>query len=89
MKLEIAEMIVDQLQNMGIEAELRDDYSGRGMFGKITAGIVTDGKNGPMIGFALALAISDQSGEEALHDFDASRELPRNIDSMGLSTIFY
>jgi len=40
MKLESAEAIVDFLGNEGIEAEVYEDYSGRGMFGSTTAGVV-------------------------------------------------
>ena len=41
MKLEHAERIVDALNDMGIDAQLDKDYSGRGMFGRTTAAITT------------------------------------------------
>jgi ABC-type transport system substrate-binding protein len=94
MKLDIAEMIVEQLQNMGIEAELRNDYSGRYMFSKTTAGIVTSLTNAPMIGFALALALANNADDpdnavEDLNNFDAANELPQKYDNMGRDMIFY
>ena len=94
MKLDFAEKVVDMLQNFGVEAELRTDYSGRGMMGKTTAAIVTDAKNGPLIGYYAALVIAEaekdgDDGVEAIQDFDAKSELPRFCDTMGLSVIFY
>lgn len=40
MKLDVAEQIVQSAESMGIEAELRDDYSGRGMYGETTVAVV-------------------------------------------------
>lgn len=40
MKLEDAEKIVKTAEENDMELELRPDYSGRGMFGKTTAGVV-------------------------------------------------
>jgi hypothetical protein len=94
MKLDFAEKIVDMMQNFGIEAELRSDYSGRGMMGKQTAAIVTDAKNAPLIGYYGALVIAEaekdgDDGVEAIQDFDAKNELPRYCDTMGMQVVFY
>ena len=40
MKIENAEAIAEALQDEGIEAEVHEDYSGRGMYGESTAGVV-------------------------------------------------
>lgn len=42
MKKDLAEVIWDALDNAGIGCSLREDYSGRGMFGKTTSGVVAD-----------------------------------------------
>ena len=94
MKLDFAEKIVDMMQNFGVEAELRKEYSGRGMMGKSVAAIVTDAKNGPLIGYYGALVVAEaekdgDDGVEAMQDFDAKSELPRFCDTMGMSIIFY
>ena len=41
MKLENAEAIVEHLNDNGAEADVQSDYSGRGMYGVTTAGVVT------------------------------------------------
>lgn len=87
MKLELAKMIVDALEQNGDEAELRKDYSGRGMYGKTTAAIVTEASP-ILIGFLAAQSICDNEGEEGLFDFD-TRDLPKQSDSMGLSKVYY
>ena len=40
MKLEHAKKIVDALRDEGYEAEVCEDYSGRGMYGEYTTGVV-------------------------------------------------
>ena len=40
MKLENAQKIVSSLERIGVEASLYENYSGRGMFGTATTGIV-------------------------------------------------
>lgn len=42
MELEIAKRIVKAGEDMGLDISLREDYSGRGMYGKKTTGIITD-----------------------------------------------
>ena len=38
MDMELAEMIIEAMENNGLTGELRSDYSGRGMYGKSTHG---------------------------------------------------
>jgi hypothetical protein len=40
MKLENAQAIVEFLEDQGDEASVYEDYSGRGMYGRTTAGVV-------------------------------------------------
>ena len=42
MRINNAKSIVEHLEGDGIEAELRTDYSGRGMFGEQTGAVVAD-----------------------------------------------
>jgi len=42
MKLEAAMDLLDALQDAGYSAEMYNDYSGRGMFGRTTTGVVSD-----------------------------------------------
>ena len=41
MKLAHAKAIVEELETEGIEATVREDYSGRGMYGRETAAVST------------------------------------------------
>ena len=42
MKKQHAERLKDTLISEGYEAEIREDYSGRGMYGKATWGVTSD-----------------------------------------------
>jgi len=42
MKLDAAIDLVNALQDNGFEAETYEDYSGRGMYGETTTGVVSD-----------------------------------------------
>lgn len=76
MTLEQANQVANDLDGLGYDAEVHEDYSGRGMYGRTCVGISTNAP-GVVIGFLLA---------EANVDFD---DLPDSTDSMGLSTIYY
>lgn len=83
MDKDAAKFIVDALEFAGESAEMRDDYSGRGMYGKQTCGIVFDS-----IGL-LVPAIVDfikQNGipHDTLPDFGVLR-----TDNMANRTIIY
>ena len=85
MDMELAEMIIEAMENNGHEAELRSNYSGRGMFGKSTHGIIIECG----IGVVMAAVISnadifvDDDGEP-IFVIESIRS-----DSMGLGTILY
>jgi hypothetical protein len=40
MKLEVAQKIVEAADMIGLDVQIREGYSGRGMFGKSTTGLV-------------------------------------------------
>ncbi len=74
------------------DASWREDYSGRGMYGRECPGITTDNPMQVVMAFAATLAIM-----EAQEEYDTFPELENvtwdsfqvRTDSMGLSTIVY
>ena len=87
----IAEAIVEAMEEQGYEASVREGYSGRGMFGKETTGIVTDSV-GTVIQAILSDLLEESSiirqvaEENDISPFDIDHI---SIDSMGLNTIIY
>jgi len=70
----IAEVLTEELD---YEAEVREDYSGRGMYGATCVGIITDAPL-VLVGWAAGyVGITDVA------------YLPMCTDNMGLSTIVY
>lgn len=86
MDMELAEMIIEAMENNGLTGELRSDYSGRGMYGKSTHGIVTECGIGEVTAAVINNADIFVEDEEPI--FDKFIELIRS-DSMGLSDILY
>jgi hypothetical protein len=102
MNIELAKFLKRVCEDIGNqECEIREDYSGRGMFGKQTAGIVVDSV--PML---LADMIQWVSGNICEYKTDADEngaglslnewtggEIPDisdlRVDNMGRSTILY
>lgn len=87
MDMELAETIIEAMENNGHEAELRSDYSGRNMFGKSTHGVVLD------CGIGVAMAAIINNAEKFVHEngeplWPAFIESIRS-DSMGLGNILY
>lgn len=81
MKEKVARALYDALENEGVTVELRDDYSGRGMYGKTTFGLSGD------FGFcdvAVAWATACQEDEEL-----RPSELGFTSDSMGMGIVIY
>lgn len=87
MDMELAEMIIEAIENNGMDAELRSDYSGRGMYGKSTHGVVIE--NG--IGNVMAAIINNadifvnEDGDPLWCSFIETIR----FDSMGLGNILY
>lgn len=76
---------VEELKELGYDdTYLNETYSGRGMYGATTAGIVTDAP-APMIGYAVVKAMVYHGGAAE----DAVDYIPKRRDSMGTSTIYY
>lgn len=86
MDMELAEMIIEAIENNGMDAELRSDYLGRGMYGKSTHGIVTECEIGEIMAAVINNADIFVEDEEPI--FGKFIELIRS-DSMGLSNILY
>lgn len=81
MKQNLAEVLVDW---SGQQLEIRKDYSGRGMYGETTCGVVGDSSD-----FYEAVGEVIREGEyeerEELAEFISNMKQ----DSMGMQTIFY
>jgi len=77
----------EMLQNAAdnLDAQIREDYSGRGAFGKTCFGFVTD-KSGFNFGLALAreLVENGSDGENLLEELTGAQS-----DSMGRNYIYY
>ena len=90
MYLEFAKAIVEVLEDEGVEVELREGYSGRGMYGRMTTGIVIDNPMKIMLAIMNAPEVffnTNDDGEWIDSVFDVPPCL--NFDSMGLKTIVY
>jgi len=84
MEKELAEKIVEAIENNGGEAHVREGYSGRGMYGKSTYGVVVD--DGDIVSSIISCANLFVDGyENPIFDF------PEKIrsDNMGLGMIYY
>lgn len=94
MDLELAETLVQVCEDYGIEVSLRESYSGRGMYGKDTAGVVLEEGD---IGDLLAAVINNATcfiaeEEEPVEFFDLAERFEVNkfrTDSMGRGMILY
>lgn len=88
MKLETAQRIVEAAKDVGDDVALRENYSGRGMFGETTAGVV--GRTTDILAaVANAAFLLGKRGEQAdvesfFHDVHRLSQ-----DSMGRETIVY
>lgn len=92
MKKEIAELIVENSYDM----DIHEDYSGRGMFGNTTTGIVCDSEKDfyNAIGELYMEMIKDAIIEAEYYDMKPAQELTETIgrirvDNMGYRYIFY
>ena len=101
-KYDIFGKAAEYLEDDGYEAEVRENYSGRGMYGRETVGIVTSAP-GTMVGAAVCKAMVDlymydkdmsdaDVTAEDMQDFledEMTRMMPKSMDSMGLDKIYY
>ena len=90
MKLEFAKLIVKAGSDMGYDDEcmsVREAYSGRGMYGRETAGVVFDslGKLLAAVAHATECMITDEDDAgDLISDLEKCR-----TDNMGRDTILY
>lgn len=85
MQLEVAKKLVASADEVGVELEIVEDYSGRGMFGKSTTAVRFDTVQDLFTAF-YSLGLDD--GQEP----DESEEInfsSLSIDSLGKSQIIY
>ena len=80
MKKEVAEL----LEYNNYDIEVRDDYSGRGMYGQETYGVVCSQDD-----YNQAVAEVMRSGTEQERELLADALLNMRTDSMGMDMIFY
>jgi hypothetical protein len=88
MEAKFAKMIVDNAMNCDVELELREDYSGRGMYGNSCAGIVGDPSDIMLCVAMTAFDMGEDPEDEDFEDFcDDIRTL--RSDNMGRDMIYY
>jgi len=85
MKAKTADALKEAADSMGIELQVRDDYSGRGMYGKTTHAVVGELNT---IFQCIAFAASDIVDEDNLDDFTWEMGKLRR-DSMGFDIVIY
>ena len=81
MTKELADFFKNALEYAGEDAEVREDYSGRGMFGKTTIGTVFAS---PTLLMAAVLDYVRETKAEIPLDFESIRQ-----DNIGLKIIWY
>lgn len=84
MKLQEAEDFAENLIWEGYEAKVREEYSGRSMYGRTTSGVVT---NAPEVEAGRVFAAKDEDEDDEQEENDYPTRL--RVDSMGLSIIYY
>ena len=86
MNIQSANFLVEVAANNGIDAELYEGYSGRGMYGEETTGVTTENPV-KLLGLAIAFALDIDRGEaEEFGDCNFTR---LQFDSLGRGSIIY
>lgn len=89
MELNLATRIVDACDNAGVEAKIRESYSGRNMlFGKITTGVIVENLTDTMAAIISFAHEFVEYVEDGLVDPEF-HPTGFNIDSIGRDTIIY
>ena len=91
---ELAHGVAEYLENTGeFECEVREDYSGRGMYGATCVALVTDAPAVCMAAAVVAVAVLHlvENEEWALEEAtqEAYNAVPRRQDNMGRSKWVY
>lgn len=91
MTKETAEFLKEAIENNGGDATIHEDYSGRGMYGSTTCGIVVDD---PMSVLADVLkyiseSLIDEDNETCIYEGRRFTADSFRMDNMGRRTIIY
>ena len=86
MNKDLALAIVDAINNNGGDANIYEDYSGRGMYGQPTTGVVVESGDiiASIINHSDLFTGQEYCPGEPLYHIRSIRE-----DSLGLATIYY
>lgn len=83
MKAETADALREAADSMGLELQVRDDYSGRGMYGKTTHAVVADLNTlFQCIAYAASAVIKEDDIDDFVHEIGRTHR-----DSMGRSEL--
>lgn len=85
MKKEVAEILFDLMQGACVECSMRDEYSGRGMYGETTHAISGDFSDGDV---AVAVASAYDLGYIEGTDI-VPEDFSYRSDNMGLGIVIY
>jgi hypothetical protein len=87
MELTTANFLVNAIRDQGNEAEVREDYSGRGMLGRTTSGIVVESQSGLLTDVVAYIKKMGQENPQFIFDIP---DMPHfREDSMGRDMILY
>lgn len=81
MKKETVAAILEAADEIGLEMKEREGYSGRGMYGKDTVGIVLDSENDLLVSVATA-AIRLKEKEDELEDAPGTLTVEEFLDDI-------
>lgn len=87
-KIDVFIKVCELLEDHGHEADLRPEYSGRGMYGATVPAIVTEAPS-VMIGILIVQVLVDAGLETWEAAEEAMEMAPKRSDSMGLSKVLY
>lgn len=98
MDIRAAKAIVEAAEDLGLEVDLYEDYSGRGMYGKTTAGVT--GKTSAILQAAVQagmniqdISLASNATKELEPDYISPEKFVREMrlawDSMGYDSIAY
>ena len=82
---ELAETIVSACEKEGFTAQLYIDYSGRGMYGDKTTGVVADSEGDLLC----AIVNNSDMFDDHCSEYGQSDRSDFRVDSMGLGLIIY
>jgi len=86
MEKELAKKLVSACTEFDVEATIREDYSGRGMYNRTTTGVIIEANNFSIISVVIGCAdmFIDKNGEPLFEDCEDI-----NSDNMGNRMIYY